>query len=341
MARARPTTRVYHLADSLPQYKLETTLGVAVTPDTTMDYVTGGELYIEPNVKERRAVGVLTERYGGVIRAGIENLALELQTAEFIAKCLRTADGTPGGTWGYNTPVPSMSIIGGNAGAAPDSGKIWGACINDFRIYQEYSGDGEVLKAELSILAVGGAAPVTLAEKATAVSGTRMQSWQSLCTFTGIDAPTEGCRVRRWEIRGRNNLEYQTLGDKAATTAIRGAGASNDLREAWGFLQGEEDIEATFDFEVPVDWSTAADYTANGYTPGDFGATLLYTNSISGSPVYLRFVLENMCADPMLGFRFKYEAENQDREPVHVYTCKFVKKDRSAQSLSIYNTSGA
>jgi hypothetical protein len=312
-----------------------------------MDLVTGGRIFLNPNVQVDRGVGGTVQRYGGTVLAGVEGLAFKVQDMNFLALALRTATGAPAGTWGYATPMPTFTFQGGAVDAnstADEAAKLWGCVVNELRLTQEYPRDGAPLMAEMQILALGGEAPVAVAAKTTALAKVVMKSHMSLVTLGGIDipsgvAPAGGMRLRKWEITVRNNQERQNYGDKQATTDTttgRGVGASGDLREAFDYLNGEEHIECSIDVEVPVDSSTAADFTANGYTPGAFTLSAAYTNGISSTAATIALV--NMCFGEDQGWEFRYLAEGLDREPVKVFTNRFVKNNPLLQSLSFANS---
>ncbi len=78
-ATSRPEAPVFRSTESCILYGLEATHGVPVTPSIYSDRVTKGRIYAHPNVQTRRHVGGRVDRRGGIIRAGMDGLDLEVR----------------------------------------------------------------------------------------------------------------------------------------------------------------------------------------------------------------------------------------------------------------------
>jgi hypothetical protein len=333
-ATSRPEAPVFRSTESCILYGLEATHGVPVTPSIYSDRVTKGRIYAHPNVQTRRHVGGRVDRRGGIIRAGMDGLDLEVQTPAFIRHAIRSVDGSVGGTWSASGRVPSLSILAGNAGA--DALLLWGAVIDSLDLSQEYSEDGEVLKASVTLLALGGDISGTTGFVGGALPDPVLFGWQSAVALTGPVTPPGGLRVREWKLGIKNNHKYMSYGD--LQPASRGLGASGlvSLREAYELKAGEEEIELELSVEVPVIWNAALqdDFLAACYTPGTLAFAATYEQC--GAAVDVLYVeAANLVAAPDQGFEYEYDAEGANGDPVHVYSFRAVKADPTLPSVRI------
>lgn len=318
---ARATTIVQKVNDAFPLYGAQEVLGTPVIPATRWDPVTGGEVYLRPNTQTDRFVGARVYRRGGIIRAGIDNLEFRPRNATLLKMAVRGSSSDPAGEWAYDGQVQANTIY---AGSTQECVQLDWAKINTLELTQEYPADGDdlPLTATANIVAATGVVSTTGLTKQEAETLPTLQGWQSEVTLSGIAA---GARIRRWRLYINNNISYMTYGDISSANRY-----ASELRE------GEEEVEFELDVEIPVSWAAAAnnDYNAVCYTPGPISGTIVYTNNCTGgSPQTTTLMLSNLVLAEDQGFSEPYEAEGADREPVKVFTFKFVKNDPTLVSF--------
>ncbi len=365
---ARPTTRVHKHLEHSPIYKAELTLGGLPNPGVPaafdapplqVDRCKGGEIYVSPNILEEEYIGAQTERKGGIIKAGIENLEFDVRSYHFIRYAIRDMDSP----WGYYDQLYPLTMQGGTYSALAtevECARIWGAKFDTLELSQEFSDEGAPLTATATLMALGGApansgalVPVAAIDTSSCVQYKKKMSYHcggggNSANLIVITTPTgaDPYRLRSWKLTVRNNLHYVNYGDLAPAS-----GRIAWAREAVELREGEEEVEFECEAEIPFLWTVGGDtdpevltydlFPANGFTPGTVGATILYSdNSITGQAPedkYLRFLLSNLVITDV-EFRYTYSATDLNTEPVHIYTFRAKKDNRKAASVAIYNT---
>ncbi|MCU7521602.1 MAG: hypothetical protein HF312_15390 [Ignavibacteria bacterium] len=326
---ARTTVPVEKILEVHPTWVAEATPGVPVAGGVSTDRMSRGRVYMHANVQTQRHVGGITDRRGGIIRAGIDSLELEMQGIDFIVNALRKT----GSAWAPDGKCPSMTMT---AGSSKEGLKLWGCVIDSLDLEQEYTEDSEVLKGTFSILALGGQIVNNLTN--TALNDPVLRGWQSVAALTGPTVPTGGFRIRSWKIGLKNNHKYMTYGDKIANTTPR---TGSSIREAYELKPGEEEVTFEGTCEVPMDWAAAnsSDFAAACFQPGSVGATITYTNcGDTGNPFIA--TLSNMSVDNDFGFEYECDATNGASEPVHVFSFKTSKTNPYLQSLAFSEQTG-
>ena len=356
MAIVRPASPVYRQLEFSPVYAPEASFGVPATfasPPLAVDPINSGEIYLDPNIQEKRVVGRDVDRQGGVLRAGIDRLGFDVRSYHFIRYAVRDVVG---GLWGYTNALQSLTMQGGAYSGDPDTQdqiKLWGCKIDSLELTQEWSPDGAALEATATIMAVGGSPlsavnPGTPENKAWArkmsyhAAGAVMLAQGDASPFANLPLG-----IRSYTLRIKNNLQYVTYGDLTANN-VTGRGdaiiASNyGLREAYALREGEEEVEFEAIIEVPLKWGDDRyDFVMGDcYIPPTLSGSIVYTDQCapasSGAQV-LSLTIGNLAIDTSDGMRYTYSAEDANGDPVHVYTIRAKKYDVRFPSVTIANT---
>ena len=355
----RPASPVYRQLEFSPVYAPEVSFGVPATfasPPLAVDSINSGEIYLDPNIQEKRVVGREVDRQGGVLRAGIDRLGFDVRSYHFIRYAVRDIVG---GSWGYTNALQSLTMQGGAYSGYPDTQdqiKLWGCKIDSLELIQEWSPDGSALEATATIMAVGGSPlsssipavnPGTPGNKAWArkmsyhAAGMVMLARGDASPFANIPLG-----IRSYTLRIRNNLQYVTYGDLTANNVTGRGGAiiaSNyGLREAYALREGEEEVEFEATIEVPLKWGDELyDFVMGDcYIPPTLSGSIVYTDPCapaqSGAQV-LSLTIGNLVIDTSDGMRYTYSAEDANGEPVHIYTIRAKKYDVRYPSVVIAN----
>ena len=354
----RPASPVYRQLEFSPVYAPEASFGVPATfasPPLAVDPINSGEIYLNPNIQEKRVVGREVDRQGGVLRAGIDHLGFDVRSYHFIRYAVRDIVG---GSWGYTNALQSLTMQGGAYSGNPDTQdqiRLWGCKIDSLELTQEWSPDGSALEATATIMAVGGS---PLSSSITAVNpGTpENKAWARKMSYhtAGMVMLAQGdasqfanipLGIRSYTLRIKNNLQYVTYGDLTANNVTgRGARITSNygLREAYALREGEEEVEFEATIEVPPKWGDDLyDFVMGDcYTPPTLSGWIVYTDPCaparSGAQV-LSLTIGNLVIDTSDGVRYTYSAEDANGEPVHIYTIRAKKYNVRFPSVTIYN----
>lgn len=319
---ARAAAQVYKINDVYPKYAAQTTKGTPVATSTSWDPASGGTAYLRPNTRTQRYIGGGVFRQGGIIRAGIENLEFNPRSATLIDAAIRGSASDPTGTWAYGGLVQPFTIRAGNT--AEHLVLDW-AKIDTLELTQEFPAgdDASPLKATANIIAA------TAAQSTDAFAQQSQESLSTLmsfmCAMTLNSLAADALKIRRYRLYINNNHEYMTFGDSDSSDRV-----AAELRA------GQEEVEFEVDVEIPLEGSTSDTlYDAVCYAPWSMGGTIVYTNNCTGGVAATTTItLSNLVLSDDGGFEESYEAEGADREPVKVFTFKFVKNNPRLVSVA-------